>query len=149
MKSWTLANQGTSRTVSVQDMDASGNWSAAFSDAILWDTTAPTISGVAASAITASAAMIAWTTSEPATSRVEYGTTTAYGLSTALDSRLLTAHAIALTSLAPNTTYNYRVRSTDAAGNERVGSNATFKTSNTPDSTPRRVRSPSRSTAPR
>ncbi|MFY9623019.1 MAG: Ig-like domain-containing protein, partial [Rhodoplanes sp.] len=83
--------------------------------------------------ITGSSAQITWTTNEAATSRVEYGLTTAYGSSTTLDTTLVTAHSVALTNLAPNTTYNYRVRSIDAAGNERVSANSTFKTAAVPD----------------
>src|SRR6185503_16860328 len=44
------------------------------------DTTAPAITGVGASGST-----VAWSTDEPATSQVEYGTSTAYGSSTTLD----------------------------------------------------------------
>src|SRR5438093_63235 len=43
------------------------------------DTTAPAISAVAASSITASGGTIAWTTDEGSDSQVDYGTTTAYG----------------------------------------------------------------------
>src|SRR4030095_8295157 len=47
---------------------------------------------------------------------VEYGLTTAYG-GTATSTALLTAHAVPLTGLAPASTYRYRARSTDGAGN--------------------------------
>ena len=49
---------------------------------------------------------------------------------------LVTTHSVALIALAPNTTYNYRVRSIDAAGNERIGTNGTFRTVAAPDTTP-------------
>ena len=90
------------KTVYAQFRDAAGNWSAAVTDTIVLDTTAPTISGRTATNITASSAQVTWTTDEPATSRVEYGPTTAYGSSTTLDSTLVTAHSVALTGLAPN-----------------------------------------------
>ena len=49
----------------------------------------------------------------------------------------MTAHATPLTGLNPQTTYNYRVRSADAAGNLRLGANRTFTTlAGSPDSTP-------------
>lgn len=134
--SWTLATGAGTKTVYAQFKDAVGNWSAASTDTIVLDTTAPTVSGVAAANITNSGATIGWTTNEPATSRVEYGTTTAYGQSTTLDSQLITAHSVGLTGLAALTTYNYRVRSLDAAGNERIGTNATFRTLSGPDTTP-------------
>ena len=111
-----------------QFKDAPGNWSTAVTDTIVYDTTAPNISAVAASSITGSSATVTWTTNEAATSQVEYGTTTSYGSSTAIDPALVTAHGMVLSGLAAQTTYNYRVRSRDAAGNERVGTNSTFRT---------------------
>ncbi len=120
-KTWTLSSGAGTKTVYAQFKDAPGNWSAAATDTIVYDATAPTISGVGSSNITGSSATIGWTTSEPATSQVQYGTTTSYGSSTALDPALLTSHSVALSGLAALTTYNYRVRSRDAAGNERVG----------------------------
>lgn len=135
-KAWTLSNGAGTKTVSVQFMDAAGNWSAAFTDTITIDQTAPTISAQSATNLTGSTAQINWTTNEAATSRVEYGLTTSYGSSTTLDPALVTAHSVALSGLAPNTTYNYRVRSIDAAGNERIGTNGTFATAAVADTTP-------------
>ena len=135
-KTWTLSSGAGTKTVYAQFRDAAGNWSAAVTDTIVLDTTAPTISGRTATNITGSSAQVTWTTDEPATSRVEYGLTTAYGSSTTLDPTLVTAHSVALTGLAPNTTYNYRVRSIDAAGNERVSANSTFKTAAAADTVP-------------
>ena len=135
-KTWTLSSGAGAKTVYAQFRDAAGNWSAAATDTIVLDTTAPTISGRTATNITASSAQITWTTNEPATSRVEYGLTTAYGSSTTLDPTLVTAHSVALTGLAPNTTYNYRVRSIDAAGNELVSANSTFRTAAAADTVP-------------
>jgi len=92
------------------------------------DITAPLISNIRVSAITTSAATITWTTNETATSRVEYGLTTAYGSTTTLDSTLVTSHSVRLTGLRSGTTYHYRVISTDAAGNVTVSGDRTFKT---------------------
>ena len=127
-KTWTLSNNAGTKTVYAQFKDAPGNWSNAVTDTIVYDTTAPTISAVAASSITGSSATVTWTTNEAATSQVEYGTTTPYGSSTAIDTALVTVHRMVLSGLAAQTTYNYRVRSRDAAGNERVGTNSTFRT---------------------
>jgi chitodextrinase len=80
------------------------------------DTTAPVVSAVASSAVTSTLATITWTTNEVANAYVEYGLTTSYG-STATGAALLTAHVVSLTGLAPASTYHYRVRSTDGAGN--------------------------------
>ena len=99
------------------------------------DTTAPTISGLAASGVTTTGATITWTTDEAATSQVEYGLTTSYGQTTALDNALVTSHSTTLTSLTAGMLYHYRVRSKDAAGNERVSADATF-TTGAADTTP-------------
>ena len=87
--------------------------------------------------MTNGSATITWTTNEPANSQVEYGPTTSYGTLTPLDATLVTAHSTPMTGLSPQTTYNYRVRSTDAAGNLRLGTNRTFTTlAGPPDVTP-------------
>ena len=70
-----------------------------------------------------------------ATSQVEYGLTTSYGSTTTLDPTLVTAHSVTITGLAPSTTYNWRVRSMDAAGNETVSANSTFATAAVSDTT--------------
>jgi len=132
-KSWTLSTGSGTKNVFVQFRDTAGNWSAGFSDSIVLDTTAPALSAVAASAVTTASATITWTSGEPATSRVEYGPTTAYGSTSALDAALLTAHSQTLAGLGAGTTYNFRVRSRDAAGNEAIGASATFRTLTVPD----------------
>src|SRR5437773_7035386 len=72
------------------------------------DTTAPVITGVSVSAITGSGATITWTTTEAATSQVEYGTTTSYGTTTTLDTTRGTTHTVTLTGLADGTGYHFR-----------------------------------------
>lgn len=92
------------------------------------DTTPPKISGVSVSA-GATMATITWTTSEPATSEVDYGLNLGYGL-TAVNQTLVTAHKLKLTSalIEPATTYHLRVKSTDEAGNSATSNDITFKT---------------------
>jgi glucose/arabinose dehydrogenase len=128
-KNWTLTTGSGAKTVYVQFKDSLGNWSSAFMDTIVLDTTAPTISGVSASSVTSSSATITWATNEAATSQVEYGTTAAYGTTTPIDISLAISHSTVVTGLAPQTTYTYRVRSKDAAGNEALGLSGTFATS--------------------
>jgi Domain of unknown function (DUF4082)/Bacterial Ig domain/Purple acid Phosphatase, N-terminal domain len=98
------------------------------------DTTPPPISGVSATSIGQSTATIVWTTGEAADSQVEYGTTTAYGSSTPLDTTMVTSHSVALSGLSPGTLYHYRVRSRDAAGN--LATSADFVVSTTAETTP-------------
>ncbi|MBI3804990.1 MAG: DNRLRE domain-containing protein [Nitrospirae bacterium] len=97
------------------------------------DTTPPVLSGMAAGGIGGLAATIRWTSNEPATSQVEYGTTTAYGSRSLLDVTLLNAHSVLLAGLNPLTTYHYRVLSRDASGNTAASGDATFTTTLLPD----------------
>lgn len=127
-KAWTLTTGAGTKTVYVQFGDGAGNWSASFTDTIVLDTTAPTVSARTVTNVTANSATVNWTTNEPATTQVEYGLTTSYGLLTTLDPALITAHSVLLAGLAPGTTYNYRVRSVDAAGNQTISANGTFAT---------------------
>ncbi|MBI3607353.1 MAG: fibronectin type III domain-containing protein [Nitrospirae bacterium] len=96
------------------------------------DTAPPIVSGVTVGSITTAGATIAWTTDEPADSQVDYGTTTEYGSSTAVNPTPVTSHAVGLTGLSEATLYHYRVRSRDQAGNMAVSGDFTF----TPDGTP-------------
>ncbi|MEM3738881.1 MAG: fibronectin type III domain-containing protein [Thermoplasmata archaeon] len=99
------------------------------------DTTPPTISNVQVKNITQDSATITWTTDEPSTSVVEYGTTTAYG-QTAIGANGVTAHSVTLLGLSASTTYHFRVKSADAAGNTAVSSDHTFTTLSAGDTTP-------------
>lgn len=99
------------------------------------DTTDPVISSVRSTDTSATSVIIRWNTNEYANSRVEYGLTTSYGTSTTLDPNLVTIHAQTLTALIGGTTYHYRVRSSDASGNEAISGDYTFTTL-TPDVTP-------------
>ena len=92
------------------------------------DKTPPSISGVAAGSITTTGATISWRTDEEADAAVEYGTTAAYGTTATSNTARVSSHAVALTSLRPNTTYHYRAKSKDAAGNTATSSGATFTT---------------------
>ena len=92
------------------------------------DTTPPVISGVTATPGQGNTAAIAWSTDEPADSRVDYGTSAA-SLTLSVSSSTLTAsHALTLTGLAPLTTYFYRVTSADAASNVSSSAIESFTT---------------------
>ncbi|MBI3442166.1 MAG: fibronectin type III domain-containing protein [Candidatus Sungbacteria bacterium] len=88
----------------------------------------PAISGVVADNITQSSALISWTTDVPATTRLDYGSTGAYEINSIIEPSLRTFHQIQVLPLDTDTTYHYRVRSTDASGRERVGTDNTFTT---------------------
>jgi len=67
-------------------------------------------------------ATITWTTDEPSDSVVNYGNTTALGL-TVSDSALVTEHQIAITEVIPDITYYFEVQSTDSEGNTATDDN--------------------------
>lgn len=94
------------------------------------DTTRPTVSSIT-TVTTPSIATITWSTDENSSSKIDYGLTSSYGSTTseADTSPRVTSHSVAVSSLRPCTIYHYRVRSKDAATNERVGSDNTFTTS--------------------
>lgn len=94
----------------------------------LADVTPPSITGVAATGITMTTAIIAWSTDEPATGQVEYGETDAYEAIPAMDSGLTTSHAINLSGLLPDTLYYFRVASVDSNGNEAASTGSDFRT---------------------
>ena len=91
------------------------------------DTTAPVISSVGV-VPSLSGGVVSWGTDEAASSQVEFGLTSSYGSSTAVDAALVTGHSVTLGSLASGTLYHYRVKSRDAAGNLAVGVDRTFTT---------------------
>lgn len=92
------------------------------------DITPPVIEGTSAQGIGTTAATVAWTTDEEASSQVEYGVSDKYGSQNPVESTLVKTHAVALGNLIPGTTYYYRVISIDGAGNRSQSSGWTFKT---------------------
>jgi len=75
-------------------------------------------------------AAITWRTDKPATTRVEYGLTAAYGSFSPLFTELYPIHAVNLSQLQPATTYHFRVLSRDEYGIEGVSQDYTFTTLN-------------------
>lgn len=106
------------------------------------DTTPPAFTSLpSVSNITHDAATISWETNENSDGEVRYdddANSTWSGYShNKTSSNLVTNHDVVLTGLAPDTTYYYRVRSTDAANNSMTSSQLWFQTSEAPDtSTP-------------
>lgn len=115
----------------VKSKDAAGNLAtstdATFTTAAL-DITAPVLSAISVSSIATTTAAIIWTTDEMADSQVEYGTTTAYGLASTLNTALVTSHSQTLTGLSATTLYHFRVKSKDGSGNLATSTDATFTT---------------------
>jgi len=131
---WNLDLSGSDgpRTVWAKFRDRAGNESGPISAGIVVDRTFPTISGLAVSGVTAGSADVVWHTDEAGSGWVEYGPSTSYGWSTAVETGSLTDHLAGLNGLAGGTTYHVRVHSADAAGNETVSGDLTFVTRCTP-----------------
>ncbi len=104
------------------------NSSSARSSFVFADTIPPRISGVTVSVLTSSSAVIAWRTNENADSEVEYGLTKRYGLLSDYDAKLKTTHTLTLRHLLPDTTYYFRVRARDGAGNLALSRDSLFVT---------------------
>ena len=81
------------------------------------DTTPPNISALDAAPAQDGSATVSWTTDEPSDSSVEYGMSTSSLDQSASDGASTTSHSLKLTGLQLNTTYYYRVSSTDADNN--------------------------------
>lgn len=117
----------------VRSKDAAGNMASSgdltFRTSDPPDTTPPVVSGIAVSGLTSTGATITWTTDEASDTQVEFGTSISYGATTTLDANLVTSHSCTLSGLTAATTYHFRVKSKDAAGNLAISSDNTFTTS--------------------
>ncbi|MBI2609940.1 fibronectin type III domain-containing protein [Candidatus Giovannonibacteria bacterium] len=134
----------TAYSYTVSAFDAAGNNSSQSTSAsattqpasVPVDTTAPVISGISSSGITSSSANILWNTNEMSTHQVEYGPTASYGQLTTENTAMMTSHSETISNLQSGSTYNFRVKSKDAAGNLAISLNSSFKTLNAPDNIP-------------
>jgi hypothetical protein len=87
----------------------------------------PVISNISVTAVSGQSATISWTTDQPATSRVDYGETTAYGNIDA-NTALVEEHSIVLTGLLAGTTYHFQITSANAAGAPATSADGAFAT---------------------
>jgi hypothetical protein len=92
------------------------------------DNNPPVITQVTPTLILPITATVAWITNEPATTQIQYGTSSSYGSLTTLNATLGIPHIGVITGLRPNITYHYSVISKDAAGNVAKSPDATFVT---------------------
>lgn len=95
------------------------------------DKTAPVISAVATSEISAASVKFTWTTNELSTSKVWYGTTNPVDLANATvatDNAYVTSHSVVVNGLTASTVYYFIVASTDASANGSQGTQGTFTT---------------------
>lgn len=124
----------TSYSYGVSAYDASGNESAQSSVNTTTFANPPVISFIQATPTT-NAADISWLTNTASDSQVEYGLTTAYGLTIMKDVNLTLNHSQSISNLFPNTTYHYRVISKDLNDNGSVSQDYIFITQAIPDIT--------------
>ena len=76
-------------------------------------------------------ATITWTTNEPATSLVDYGTDNTYGSSVS-NTSYVTSHSLELTGLSSSTNYHFMVTSIDTSNNSASSSDDQFTTTSPP-----------------
>lgn len=72
-------------------------------------------------------ATVTWDTNKPSTSRVDFGTTTAYGTESS-SSNLVMSHQVALVGLTPDTGFHFQVTSVDGSGVPSSSSDQVFQT---------------------
>ena len=129
-------DSGSTFYYKVSSTDSSGNESVDDNNGVYYtfrtlsDTYAPVITGITVPLSTPQSLIIFWKTDELATSQVEYDqtSTSTFARSTTLDSTLSIYHSIVVPDLTANTTYNYRVRSRDAFGNEAISTSTSATT---------------------
>ncbi|MDB6026400.1 MAG: hypothetical protein JWM68_2623 [Verrucomicrobiales bacterium] len=88
---------------------------------------APIISNVSADNLSDVGATITWNTDVNSDSVVNYGLTTSYG-TTSSNSTMVVNHSRTLTGLSASTTYHYRVKSKNTAGQVATSGDFTFTT---------------------
>jgi phosphodiesterase/alkaline phosphatase D-like protein len=133
---------GTEYFFKVVSTDGSGNIASAddsgngYTFTTIIDSDPPVVSGVIAALVADVSAVITWSTDEASTSRVIYGTTTAYGQESSVYPTLTTSHSITIQGLTKQTLYYYKVVSADAYTNSTTDDNSeqgyTFTTTDQP-----------------
>ncbi len=98
------------------------------------DETDPLISSVDVEVTSTTSVTITWTTDEPTTSEVSYGTTSTY-TDSEIDSTLTTDHSVTITGLEEDTTYHFEITSTDASENSSSTADSTYTTEDDPSPT--------------
>ena len=125
-------NPSTTYHFKVTSQDGSGNSAssgdATFTTSAVAGPTPPTLSNLTATNITANSATFTWTTDQAANSQVFYGTTTAYGSSSALDATLVLNHSVNVAGLAAATQYHLQAQSQNATGNLGISGDLAFTT---------------------
>ncbi|MBX7245406.1 MAG: hypothetical protein K1X53_07895 [Candidatus Sumerlaeaceae bacterium] len=92
------------------------------------DPTPPQLSNFQVTKISNTQATLTWNSDDMSTRAVEFGSTTGYGTKVSPDQLRDMQHLVTLTGLTANTTYHFRVGSSNLAGTETWTTDTTFKT---------------------
>jgi subtilisin-like proprotein convertase family protein len=117
-----VANGDTITLTWIDASDGSGGTNVVKTRTATADCIGPTISNVTITSIASTSALVGWTTSEAADSRVTWGTSAPPATNTDA-SPLVTSHQITLSGLTPCTLYYVSVRSIDPSGNVSTDTN--------------------------
>ena len=116
--------------------DAQGNTATSsdqtFTTASIPTATPPVISSISSGTPGQTSATITWMTDVLANSQVAYGTTSAYGATTTLDSTLVASHSVTLTGLSTNTTFHFQIITINASSSVATSSDEMFTTAAAP-----------------
>lgn len=113
--------------ISAVGTDTNGDAVAATTVTVTVDTD-PSFQATNSHSLGQTTATVAWVTDQPTSGQLEYGTTTGYGSTTALQSELTYYHSATLTGLTPGTTYHFRATADDANDNTANSADNTFTT---------------------
>ncbi|HQO20712.1 MAG TPA: S8 family serine peptidase [Acidobacteriota bacterium] len=118
-----VANGNTITAYYTDSDDGHGGTNVAKTDTALADCVVPVISGVAFTNLKSDSVTVTWITSEPANSRVTYGTVSPPSLNQDDLENFTTSHSVTLTGLDLCAPYFVSVTSADAAGNVATDTN--------------------------
>jgi hypothetical protein len=114
--------------VQIADTAPSGDrWNLAAVEIVPAAATPLALASPSSGRISANAATITWTTNLAASSRVDFGSSTAYG-ATVVDGSQVTAHSVQLSALTPSTLYHFKISSQAGSGETVSSSDLTFVT---------------------
>ena len=96
------------------------------------DVMSPRIIAVESFGVSTSSAVISWQTDELSDSFVEHGVSISFGLGPVFSETLTQSHELTITDLTPGTSYYYRIKSKDGAGNRAVSEEYRVRTLDRP-----------------
>jgi hypothetical protein len=124
---YTLSGPDGQKTIHFRVRDRAGNVADGAGASILLHVSPPVISNITVSALTNDSATVSWTTDEPSTGRVEYGSGPELdGIRTS--GGWAQNHTVRLFGLSPNSTDPFRVMSTDELSNNATSTGRNFTT---------------------